>query len=173
MTHGPGPRQIFAWALVLPGPALVYVYSACITPVTVSTHHVYMRIPRSSAQTTLKSICFEVPPRGPNYIFSNMISSNVVADPCSSYPDLANDCARIFRDPSRIVASTLLYRYTLLAFWVIGGNRIKASTNFETCQRPGFKGGRFCERILVFFSTCLYVFFDSWMSDPKRPPLEA
>ena len=53
--------------------------------------------------------------------FSN-ISSNLVGDPVSSHPNLANDCARNFRDPSRVVASTLLYRHSFLEFQVIGGN---------------------------------------------------
>ena len=43
-----------------------------------------------------------------------------VADPVSSHPDLADVPPRNFRDPSRVVASALLYRKSFLEKILIG-----------------------------------------------------
>ena len=92
-------------------------------PFILSIHHEICGIPRYSAQTTFKGAFSRNPARDPALYFSNT-SPHFVERPfhfCFSQLDLANDCARNFRDPSRVVASALLYRNFFMELQVIAG----------------------------------------------------
>ena len=56
-----------------------------------------------------KTSSCEISPN-PNPLYFSNRSSNFVADPVSSHHDLADVPPKIFRGPSRVVASALLYR---------------------------------------------------------------
>ena len=75
--------------------------------------------PDSQPKRLSKTHFHEIPPN-PHLLYFSNISPNFVKRPVSSRPDLEYVPPRIFRDPSRVVASALLYRKFFLEKILIG-----------------------------------------------------
>ena len=75
--------------------------------------------PDSQPKQLSKTPSREIYPN-PNLLYFSNISPNVIADPVSSQLDLKDVPPRNFRDPSRVVASALLYTQSFLEKLLIG-----------------------------------------------------